>query len=65
MKWFKRILGFLICLQCIGLYSAMVRNIGLHFDGWNNALGRGVFMGVIGTLFLVFGGILIKSSLKD
>ena len=65
MKWVKRILGVLISLQCIGLYSAMVRNISMHFDGWHNALGKGIFMGVVGTLFLVGGGFLIKSSFKD
>ncbi len=64
MKWVKRIIGLLIALQCIGLYGAAINNFNLYLQGWRGPLGKGIFMAILGTLFLAGGGYLIKSTFR-
>jgi hypothetical protein len=63
MNWFKRIVGALIALQCIGFFHKSYANYSLYLQGWST-LGKAIFMGIIGAVLLGGGLYLIKSSFK-
>lgn len=66
MKWIKRIVGFLIGFQCIGLYSAALDNMHRQaINIPNGGTGKTIYFTVIGTIFLVVGIFLIWSSFKS
>ena len=64
MKWFKRIVGILLSLQSIGFVSHVIQNVNMYLDGYNNVLGKAIFMGFIGLAFLIGGIMLFKSTLN-
>ena len=48
MKWVKRIIGFLLAIQCIGFYSAAINNFNLD-------LLKSIAMAILETVFLIIG----------
>ncbi len=65
MKWVHRIFGFLIALQCIGLYSGAIKDLSLHLQGWHGPLGKSILKAFLGTVFLAVGLYAIRYSFKS
>ncbi len=65
MKWVKRIVGFFISIQCVGLYSAAIGNMNRMANHMpNGGTGKSIYFAIIGTIFLSIGAFLIWSSFK-
>ena len=55
--------GAFIALQSLPFFVRSLQNIGKFMDGWQGALGKGIFMGVLGLLIFLIGAWMLKSAI--
>jgi hypothetical protein len=64
MKWVKRIIGFVLVWQALGFLPRVLMSLNLSLDGYQDSLGKAIFMAVIGVGMFIAGFFLFKSTLS-